>query len=232
MSAGADVLDVGAASSNPESAPVPSEVEISRLAPIVREAKRRNWTVSLDTFSPTVQEWALAQGVAYLNDVSGFPEPRLYPALARSSAKLIVMHSVQGGPATRVDTDPGTIVDRIIAFFAARLDALEAAGVARSRLILDPGMGFFLGANPEVSLTVLRRLPDLKARFGLPLLISVSRKGFLRRLTGRKLAEIGPATVAAEIYAAQAGADAIRTHDPAAFRDALTIWRHIAAGNG
>ena len=91
-------------------------------------------------------------------------------------------------------------------------------------------MGFFLGADPEVSLTVLRCLPELRARFGLPILISVSRKGFLRRLTGRKVAEIGPATLAAEIYAVQAGADAIRTHDPAAFRDALTIWRHIGAG--
>jgi dihydropteroate synthase type 2 len=225
---GADVLDAGAASSNPDSAPVPADVEIARLKPIVAEAKRRNWTLSVDTFSPVVQEWAISENVAWLNDIRGFPEAALYPLLAKSRAKLVVMHSVQGGRATRVGTDPATIVERIGEFFEARVAALTGAGVARERLTLDPGMGFFLGADPEVSLTVLRRLPELKQRFGLPLLVSVSRKGFLRKLTGRNVAGIGPATLAAEIHAVEAGADAIRTHDPAAFRDALTIWRHIA----
>jgi dihydropteroate synthase type 2 len=226
---GADVLDVGGASSNPDSKPVPPDIEIARLKPIVEEARRQNWTLSVDTFSPAVQEWALGEDVAWLNDISGFPEPALYPLLAKSRARLVVMHSVQGGRASRVETDPATIIERIGEFFAGRIAALERAGIARGRLMLDPGMGFFLGADPEVSLTVLRRLPELKQRFGLPLLVSVSRKGFLRKLTGRKVAEIGPATLAAEIFAAQAGADAIRTHDPAAFRDALTIWRHIVA---
>jgi dihydropteroate synthase type 2 len=230
MEGGADVLDSGGASSNPDSVPVAAEMEIARLAPIVREARAQNWPLSIDSFSPEVQRWALDQGVAWLNDIRGFPDSSLYPALARSRAKLVVMHSVQEGRATRVETDPATIMERIFSFFVARIAALEGAGIARERLMLDPGMGFFLGADPEVSLTVLRRLPELKARFGLPVLVSVSRKGFLRRLTGRKVAEIGPATLAAEIHAAEAGADAIRTHDPAAFRDALTISRHIAAG--
>jgi dihydropteroate synthase type 2 len=92
-------------------------------------------------------------------------------------------------------------------------------------------MGHFIGAKAEVSLTVLRRLAKLKAVFGLPLLVSVSRKSFLRKLVGRSVEEIGPATLAAELYAALHGADIIRTHDPGQLRDALTIWSHIASGH-
>ncbi len=227
MEDGADALDVGAASSNPNAAPVDSDVEIERLMPVVAEARKHDWPVSIDSFSPETQAWALSQRVAYLNDIAGFADPTLYPALAAASARLIVMHSVQGGPATRVETDPETIMDRIAAFFTARVKALTGAGVARERLILDPGMGFFLGADPEVSLTVLRRLPELKIAFGLPLMISVSRKGFLRKLSGRKMAEIGPATLAAEIFAASHGVAMIRTHNPKALGDALTIWRDL-----
>ena len=171
MADGADVLDAGGASSNPDSAPVATEVEIARLAPIVAEARRQNWPLSVDSFSPEVQRWALDEGVAWLNDIRGFPDASLYPALARSNAKLVVMHSVQEGRATRVETDPATIMKRILSFFAARLAALEDAEIARERLMLDPGMGFFLGADPEVSLTVLRRLPELKEQFGLPVLV-------------------------------------------------------------
>jgi dihydropteroate synthase type 2 len=230
---GADVLDLGGASSNPSSEPVPVETEIARLRPIVGEGRKRGWAISIDSFAPETQRWALSEGVQYLNDIQGFPYPELYPALARSDAKLIIMHSVQElGPAKRIETDPKTILDRIAAFFDRRVSALTNAGIARERLILDPGMGFFLGASPEVSLTVLKGLPEIRSAFGLPLLVSVSRKGFLRKLAHRPVAEIGPASLAAELYAARHGADMIRTHDPKAIRDALTIWCHIEARDG
>jgi dihydropteroate synthase type 2 len=221
---GADVLDLGAASSNPDARAVPSDVEIARLAPAVDALK--HLPLSIDTFSTPVQRWALTQGVAYLNDIHGFAEPALYPALAASPAKLVVMHAVQArGIATRVDVLPGEIMDRIVRFFDARLAALEAAGIARARFILDPGMGFFLGTDPETSLTVLRRLPELKARYGLPLLVSVSRKSFLRRLAGRDAADAGAITLAAELHAVRKGADFIRTHAPGPLKDALALAR-------
>ena len=198
MERGAHALDVGGASSNPSSKPVSPEVEIARLAPIVALARRESWPISIDSFAAQTQEWAATQGVAYINDIAGFPHAQVYSSLARLAAKLIVMHSVQEGPATRVDTSPATIMERITAFFERRVRALTNAGIARERLILDPGMGFFLGSDPEVSLTVLRRLPELKAAFGLPLFVSLSRKGFLRKMTSRTVAEIGPATLAAE----------------------------------
>src|SRR6185312_8992615 len=97
--------------------------------------------------------------------------------------------------------------------------ALTQAGIARERLILDPGMGFFVGSDTENSLTLLKRLPELKARFGLPLLVSVSRKSFLRKLTGRQAGEAGAASLAAELFADANGADYIRTHAPGPIRD-------------
>ena len=84
-------------------------------------------------------------------------------------------------------------------------------------------MGFFVGSRPEPSLAVLRDLPRLKRRFGLPIWISVSRKSFLAAITGRKTRELGAATLAAELYAAAQGADYIRTHDVRALRDALAV---------
>jgi dihydropteroate synthase type 2 len=226
---GAHVVDLGAASSNPDARPVPPEVEIARLAPVVEELKRNGVPVSIDTFAPEVQRWALARGVDYLNDVRGFPDADFYPALAQSAVRLIVMHSVQErGPATRIRVPASTLPDRIHAFFEARIAALVAAGIARERFILDPGMGLFLGTDKEASFTVLRDLPRLKRAFGLPVLISVSRKSFLRRLTGRGPQDAGAASLAAEIFAVQQGADYIRTHEPAPLKDALAVWQALA----
>ena len=228
---GAAVLDLGAAASNPDAKPVAPAEEIARLAPVVVALKKEGLAVSIDSFAPEVQHWALTQRVDYLNDIQGFPDPGLYPALAGAKAKLIVMHSVQQrGRATRVDIAPGEIFDRIRYFFEDRIAALEQAGVARDRLVLDPGMGFFLGSRPEASIAILNRLPELKRAFGLPVLISVSRKSFLRKITGRDAAEAGFATLAAELFAILQGADYIRTHDPAALSDGLAVWNAATLG--
>jgi len=136
------------------------------------------------------------------------------------------MHSIQRGRATRDATTAVRPAD-IEGFFAVRIAALEAAGVARERLILAPGMGFFLGSHAEPSLRALRTLPALRARFGLPVLVSVSRKSFLGALTGAPVHERGAATLAAELFAAQRGADYIRTHDVRALRDGLAVLRAL-----
>ena len=226
---GAQILDIGAAASNPASQAVPPEIEIGRLAPVVAALQAEGVALSIDSFVPAVQRWALQQGVAYLNDIHGFAEPSLYPLLAANPAKLIVMHAVQAeGRATADDVPPGTIFSRILDFFEARLAALTAAGIARNRLILDPGMGMFLGRHAATSYEVLRRIGELRRAFGLPVLISVSRKSFLRR--GRPPAAAGAATLAAEIFAVWQGADYIRTHDPAALADGLAIWNAAKSG--
>lgn len=230
MAEGADALDIGAASSNPEAAAVAPEIEIARLEKVVPQLLKEGIAVSIDTFSPAVQRWALAHNAAYINDIQGFPDPEIYPALAASGAKLIVMHSVQErGRATRIHVPPQDIVPRCLSFFERRIAALTAAGIEKARLILDPGMGFFLGSDPRASLAMLGQLGLLKWTFGLPVLVSVSRKSFLRHIVERDAAHSGPATLAAELFAALQGADFIRTHDPGAARDALTIWNALNA---
>jgi len=130
----------------------------------------------------------------------------------------------------RQDLSADEVWSRIDAFFAERVAALETAGIGRDRLILDPGMGFFLSSRPEASFRALAGVRRLKDRFGLPVMISVSRKSFLGAATGRPdPAERGAATLATELYAAARGADFIRTHDVAALRDGLAVMQALAA---
>ncbi|HTW35007.1 MAG TPA: dihydropteroate synthase [Rhizomicrobium sp.] len=225
---GADIIDLGAASSNPDGKPVPADIEIARLGPVVAALRAKGIPISVDTFSPEVQLWALEQDVDYLNDVQGFRHPEIYERLAAAEANLIVMHAVQeGGRAERIAVSPAEILDRVLTFFGRRLPLLEAAGIARERLILDPGMGFFLGTDPEASYKVLRHLETLRRAFSLPVLVSVSRKSFLRKITGKGPQEAGAATLAAELFAAAKGADYIRTHEPGALKDGLLVQRAL-----
>jgi dihydropteroate synthase type 2 len=231
---GADVVDLGAAASNIDAQPVSPDEEIRRLDPVITALGEAGIPVSIDSFAPDVQRYGLSRGVAYLNDIHGFADPALYPALAASDCRLIVMHAVSArGRAEPADLSAEEAVRRIDEFFASRLAALKAAGIADERLIIDPGMGFFLSSRPEASLRVLARIAGLKRRFGKPVMVSVSRKSFLGAVTGRENpAERGAATLAAELFAAMEGVDYIRTHDPAALADGLKILRALRAEAG
>src|SRR2546423_98917 len=115
---GADIIDIGAASSHPEAEAVAPDVEIARLQSVVPALKAKGLSLSIDSFAIPVQRWALKQDVDYLNDIHGFPDMLLYPELAKSKARLIVMHMVQPrGVAVRTEVPPSEIFDRIMAFF-------------------------------------------------------------------------------------------------------------------
>jgi dihydropteroate synthase type 2 len=228
---GADIVELGAAASNVAADPVSPDAEIHRLDPVLRAVCGSGTPLSIDTCRPEVQRHALVRGVDYLNDIRGFPDPEIYPELAAARCRLVVMHSVQGaGRAQLLDLSADEVWRRIERFFASRLAQLEAAGIARGRLVLDPGMGFFLSTRAEASLGVLAGLRRLKEAFGLPVMVSVSRKSFLAAVTGRAAPEQrGAASLAAELFAAAHGADYIRTHDPAALRDALAVTEALDA---
>jgi dihydropteroate synthase type 2 len=221
----ADIVELGAAASNVSANPVSEDEEIRRLEPVLTALAASGTTISVDTCQPAVQRFALARGVEYLNDILGFPDPAIYPELARSRCRLVVMHAVQSDSrAEHRDLSPDEVWASIGSFFAQRVASLEHAGVARERLILDPGMGLFLSSRAEASLRVLVCITDLQNRFGLPVMVSVSRKSFLGAVTGRQSpTERGAATLAAELYAAEHGADYMRTHDPAALRDGIAL---------
>lgn len=229
-SEGADIIELGPAASNPDAARVTADEERRRLAPVMEPLISEGIPVSVDSFLPQTQRFALGHGAAYLNDIHGFSQRHLYEALAATDCRLIVMHSVQRrGLATKVATNPSQVLASIDRFLTARLGALRAAGIEQERLIIDPGLGYFLGSNPEPSLAVLAGIRRLKVRFGVAVLVSPSRKSFLRTITGRDIPDIGPASLAAELYAAWQGADYIRSHDVAALHDALTVHNAIAS---
>lgn len=229
---GASMIDVGAASSNVSSSPVSADTEIARLAVVLPELKRKGMLVSVDTFKPEVQRWCLQSGlVDCINDIQGFPFPEVYEDLAGSDAHLILMHSVQRmGFATEVVTDPVAVFDSMMEYFHERIGALTAAGVSKERIILDPGMGNFLGSNPETSVYVIRNIRRMKSEFSLPVMIALSRKSFLANISSCDADKSQPlaqrrssATLAAELFAAQSGADWLRTHDVKSIVTALEV---------
>lgn len=228
LDAGADILDLGAAASNPSARPVPSTDEIARLGPVMECLLARGASLCVDSFATETQRFAISAGAEYLNDIRGFPDPNFYPELAKSSCHLIVMHSSQRGPATlSPEADSRPMIEQVFAFFNERVAALLQAGITRQRLILDPGMGLFLGTNANDSVLVLQNLQKLRTHFGIPILVSTSRKSFLRKLSGAPLEQIHAATLASELFAANQGARYIRTHEPGPLRHTLAIWNAL-----
>jgi dihydropteroate synthase type 2 len=226
--AGADLVELGPASSHPDALPVPAEEQIARLRPVIEALRDTGVPISIDATGPDVIRFALGVEVAMLNDVRGFSDASLHPELAEGNASLVVMHSLSSGErATRRGATPHEVLESIDRFFDERLQALSRAGVSEDRLIVDPGMGFFLGADERASIAVLKRIGELRRRFGKPVFISVSRKSFLQKISDRPVESVGAATLAAEIYAATAGADYLRTHEPGPLRDALRITRAL-----
>jgi dihydropteroate synthase len=232
VAAGANYVDVGAESTHPDAENVSAEVEIARLVPVLRVLRAEGVPVSVDAYKPAVLRAVLALGAEIINNVTALRDPEAVAVLRDSAARVILMHSMaEQARAAREDISPDAIWPRILDFFRRRIDALTAAGLERERLILDPGMGFFLGRDPRVSLTVLRQLPRL-AELGLPICVSTSRKSFIGHLLGtsqepRPVARRGAGTLATELWAARLGVDYIRTHDVRALRDALCLWNAL-----
>lgn len=225
---GADVIDLGPASSHPESAAVPAEEEIRRLEPVVDALHGDGIPVSVDAWQVQTQAWAIERGVAWINDIRGFDFPEFHADLAAARCGLVVMHSMQHDRrASRARWSSEEVMASIEGFFDRRIAELTEAGVARERLVIDPGMGLFLGTEPDPSVTVLRRTGELRDRWGVPVLLSVSRKSIVGELTGRHVADRTAGSLAAELFAVSRGAGFIRTHTPDVLRDALAVLRTL-----
>ena len=223
LDSGAVMIDVGAESSHPDSENVPAEEELRRLEPVVTALLATGARVSVDSYKPAVMRRVLELGVHCINDITGLRDPEAVEAVRGSACDLIVMHSTSSeARARREDEQGGDWTARVVAFFEHRIAELQRAGIARERLILDPGLGFFLSSAPGPSLEILRNLQSLRA-LGLPLCVSPSRKSFIGSVLGRGVGERAAGTLATEIWCAQHGVDWIRTHDVRALRDALVM---------
>jgi dihydropteroate synthase len=216
---GADIVDIGGESTRPGAAPTDEREELERILPVIE--RMRDVPVSVDTRRPGVMRAALAAGASMVNDVEALTAPGALEVVAASDCAVCLMHK-KGEPTTMQD-DPsyGDVVGEVGDFLAGRIAACEHAGVARERLVADPGFGF--GKTVEHNLTLLRRLPEL-ARLGVPLAAGWSRKSSLGRITGRDAAGRLPASLAAALLALLGGARILRVHDVKETRDAVLVW--------
>ena len=216
---GAAIVDVGGESTRPGAAPVPVAVAIDRVVPVIgRLAADLAVPISVDTSKPEVMRAAVAAGAQMINDVRALTAPGALEAAAEAGAAVCLMH-MQGEPATMQD-DPsyGDVVAEVRDFLRARAAACVAAGIARERICIDPGIGF--GKRVEHNLALLARLDEL-AGLGFPVLLGVSRKSLIGIITGRPAGARLAGSIAFAALAVARGAAIVRAHDVAATLDAV-----------
>lgn len=226
---GVDIIDIGAESSRPGSEPIAEGEELTRLIPVV-EAVRQVAPVplSVDTTKSTVARRAIEAGASLVNDISAMTfDPDMAHVVAESGAGIVLMH-MQGVPKTMQDAPRyGDVIKEVRDFLAVRMEAASAAGISRKRIILDPGIGF--GKLLEHNLTLLAHLRIL-TELGRPLLVGVSRKGFIGQILKQSAGDRLLGTAAAAAMAVQQGAAMLRVHDVGAMRDVIrtvtAIMRH------
>jgi dihydropteroate synthase len=218
---GARIIDIGGESTRPGAAPVSESQECDRVLPLVEKiVAELDVIVSVDTSTASVMTAAAALGAGMINDVRALTRPGAMNAAANSGLPVCLMH-MQGDPATMQDSPRYTsVVASVREFLLQRVEACEHAGIARCKLLLDPGFGF--GKTVEHNLQLLQGLPLISA-LGLPLLVGFSRKSMIQTLIGRKTDERVPASLALAVLAVERGAAVIRTHDVADTADAVAM---------
>ena len=220
---GADILDIGAESTRPYGGvqPVSADDELARLAPVLPAAVKLGLPVSIDTIKAKVAAWALDQGATIVNDVWGLQrDPDMAKLIATRGAPVIVMHNRETADET-ID-----IVADVVAFFARSLEIAERAGIARDKIVLDPGIGF--GKTPDQSIACIARLAEFR-HFGLPLLVGASRKRFINSVTPSAPDDRIGGSIASHLLAVENGAAIIRAHDVAETVQALRVAAAIGA---
>ena len=223
---GADIVDVGGESTRPGARAVDASVEIARVVPVVEALAAEGIPVSVDTSKPEVMRAALAAGASMVNDVRALLEPGAMEVVASSDAAVCLMH-MRGTPESmQVETAYAHVVAEVRDFLARRAAACERAGIARNRIVVDPGFGF--GKGVAENLALLRRLRDLVAA-GYPVLAGLSRKSTIGAITGRSPGDRLAGSLAAALTAVERGAAIVRVHDVRETVDALRVYAAAAA---
>jgi dihydropteroate synthase len=225
---GADLLDIGGESTRPGAADVSVEEELRRTIPVIeRLAKATSLPISIDTSKPEVMRAAVQAGSGMVNDVYALRREGALDVAAELGVPVVLMH-MQGEPRSMQDAPQyDDVVATVHRFLAERIFAAEMAGIAKKKIVIDPGFGF--GKNTQHNLALLAQLERF-AELGVPVLAGLSRKRTIGEIIGRSdPRERTSGSVAAHLIAAQRGARLLRVHDVAATVDALKVWNAIAA---
>lgn len=239
---GADMLDLGAESTRPGARPVPVEQELARLLPVLTQALKLGVPVSVDTYKPQVMRAALDMGADIVNDIWALRQPAT--ADCPSAADVVAQHPGCGVCLMHMHRDPATmqvapmlgdVLPVVMHFLEQRMQSMQALGVKKTQILLDPGVGF--GKTPEQNLQLLARQAELLA-LGLPLLVGWSRKSTLGVVVGEAIAEPNAAmqaqgrvvpSVVAALLAVQRGASVVRVHDVRETAHALRLWQAVGS---
>ncbi|MBK9162066.1 MAG: dihydropteroate synthase [Nitrosomonadales bacterium] len=219
---GADMLDIGGESTRPGAIPVGEQEELDRVLPVIEALRDMPVPLSIDTCKPGVMRAALAAGASMVNDVNALQSDGALQAVAASDAAVCLMHK-QGTPQTmQQQPQYADVIAEVQDFLRGRIVAAEAAGIARERIVVDPGFGF--GKTLAHNLDLLRGLEAFRA-LGVPVLAGLSRKSMLGAITGRDVDERMAAGLAAALLAVQRGAAIVRVHDVRETVDVLKVWQ-------
>lgn len=224
MAEGAAVIDVGGESTRPGAEPVPEAEELRRVLPVLERLAAAGIPFSIDSRKAAVLAAAAGLGAAMLNDVSALcHDPRSLEVAAAASGDVVLMH-MQGEPQSMQQAPHYIDVEAEVGdWLAQRIAVCEAAGIARARLIADPGIGF--GKTLAHNLALLRGLEGLRERLGVPLLLGASRKSVIPAIAGP--APVGRrlgGSIALALRGADAGCAWVRVHDVAETAQALAVW--------
>ena len=225
IESGVDIIDIGGESTRPGSPPLSIEEELRRVMPVLYALRDCGKPISIDTRRPEVMHEAMIAGVDMINDITGFRDEDSLSLLRDSDCALCIMH-MQGTPQT-MQHDPSydDVVREVSEFLLQRADAAASEGIDRRRLCIDPGFGFgkTLGHNLELLVNVER----IQHQLSLPLLVGLSRKSMIGKLTDKPVEQRMAGSIAAALYAISQGARIVRVHDVAETVDAISVWQEV-----
>ena len=221
---GAHLIDIGGESTRPGAAPVSEDEELARILPVLEALG--DLCVSVDTRRPAVMEASLDAGASMINDVQALQAPGALGAVREAQCAVCLMH-MKGEPAT-MQREPhyDDVMREVKGFLQERVAAAVAAGIARERIVVDPGFGF--GKTAAHNLTLLKRLGEF-GELTVPLLVGLSRKSTIGKLTGRASGERLAGGLAMALIALQGGATILRVHDVKETRDLIAVWQAVRA---
>lgn len=218
-----DIIDIGGESSRPGAPSLPVEEELRRVMPVLYALRDCGKPLSVDTVKPQVMREAIAAGADMINDITGFRADGAMSAVSESDCALCIMHMQKDPQTMQLEPEYHDVVAEVTAFLRQRAEEMEAFGISRSRICIDPGFGF--GKTIVHNLELLKNIRKMREELQLPMLVGLSRKSMLGTITGRAVEDRMAGSLAAALAAVMQGAHIVRVHDVAQTVDALKVWQ-------